>query len=139
MDFDPRARRVPGVSPVAGPPVTASDQQIGPGSTAAFFSRQRWGIPVQPTVSRPTAGTTASTILGGNAKRVFWMVVNRGIADVNLDTLATATLGNGILLAAGGGYASMDVLEDAEAVTYAVSVIAVSGTPQLWVYTVEAL
>lgn len=139
MDLDPRAQRRFATSPVPGPPVAQSWAEPSVGQTAALFSRNRWGIPTQPVISRPTASTTAADIIGGDPRRVFWMVVNRGTTDVNLDVGATATSGNGILLAAGGGYASMDVLEDAEAVTYSVSVLASSGTPQLWVYEVRAI
>lgn len=139
MDLDPRARRVPAVAPVAPALGEQSYQQPNVGQTAARFSLRRWGIPVRPVISRPTASTTAGDVLGGDAKRVFWMIVNRGTTDVSLDLEAAATAGNGILLAAGGGYASMDVTEDAEAVTYRVSAIAASGTPQLWVYQVLAV
>lgn len=138
MDRDPRAQRVPAVSPVPGPVLAAFYPEPSIGQTAARFSLLRWGIPVQPVVSRPTASTTAANVLDGNPKRVFWMVINRGTTDCNLDIGAVATAGNGILLAAGGGWASMDVLEDGESVAYSVSVIAASGTPQLWVYEVRA-
>jgi hypothetical protein len=109
------------------------------GQTAAFFAQQRFGTRLVGLTSRPSASTTPTTILGPDAKRLFWMVVNRGATDVNLDFGTPAAAGNGVLLAAGGGFASMQVDEDADTVTYFVSVVAASGTPQLWVYTLAAV
>lgn len=138
MDRDPRAQRVPSAPLNPGLPLPSQYREPSVGQTAARFSLSRWGIPVTPFPSRPSASTTAANILTGDPRRVFWLVTNRGATDVNLDIGTTAVAGQGVLLAAGGGWASCDALEDGEAPTWPVSVVAASGTPQLWLYEVRA-
>ncbi len=93
------------------------------GRTAAVFARNRFGGPTRPAESRVNVGTSVTPLIGNNPRRVFWMAVNRTPNEGALGLDPTLTFANGILLGPNGGFASMAVEEDGEAVGYAVFAI----------------
>jgi hypothetical protein len=131
MALDPRAARGP-YQPVARHVDPASGQEGAiEGATAAEFAQNRFGGPTRVQSTSVTLSTTFGQILGGNPRRVFWTIINRGTTDVGIDTDPASSQATGILLAAGGGYASMDVTEDGESVAWPVYGASASGTPQV--------
>lgn len=131
MDRDPRSQRGP-YQPVAR---VGNDPRPGVGAvvgaTAAEFSQTRFGGPTRVQSTTFTATTTWQPILAANPRRVFWTIINRGTVDAAVDVDSGATQANGILIAAGGGFASMDVQEDGESVAWPVFGATASGSAVL--------
>lgn len=90
------------------------------GSTAHEFSSRRFGGPVRPRSRVVSVATTPTQVLDNNPRRVYWLIVNRAVNNGAFDIAADVTAANGILLGAGGGFASMDVELDGETVGYEV-------------------
>lgn len=131
MAEDPRATRT-GYLPVPRHNATAIPGVGAPaGATAAEMSQTRFGGPTRVQSTTINASTTFGQILAANPRRVFWTIINRGVTDVAIDTDAAGSFASSILLAAGGGYASMDVAEDGESVAWPVFGASSSGSPAL--------
>lgn len=120
MAIDPRAapRRQ---NPTPRGPLSGGDA-VEPveGATAAQFARNRFGGPTRVNSFPFTFTTTPQIVLGSNPRRVFWLMVNRGIVSVAVDIDPAMTFANGVLLGAAGGFATEDVAEDGETVAWAV-------------------
>lgn len=108
------------------------------GSTAAEVAQARFKGPTRP-VWRPNVpvATTITPLLGNNPRRVFWMIMNRAVVNGAIGFDNELTAGTGILLAAAGGVATMDVEEDGEAVTYAVTGIMSGAAGAVTILEVE--
>lgn len=134
--MDPRAVRGPyQPAPRASDPFPAPTDAIR-GATAAEMSQQRFGGPTRVQSTVVTATTTWAQLLQGNPKRVFWTVINRAIVNAAIDIDAASTYANGIPLGAAGGFASMDVQEDGESVSWPVFGASESSTATLRVLEV---
>lgn len=128
MAEDPRARRTPYVpSPRATAEPPGGGEPVA-GATAAEMARRRFGRPTRVQSRAITLSATWGQILESNPRRLFWTIINRGVVNAAVDTDASATFANGILLGAAGGFASMDVEEDGETVGWTVYGAAESGT-----------
>ena len=106
---------------------------------AREFTLKRFGFPTRA-VENPVTdsiGTSAEEILRNNPDRVFWLVVNlsSNVVYVALSEEVSAT--HGIRLDANGGWASMSVEEDGEAVAYAVHAKATGAASAIYVLEME--
>lgn len=101
-----------------------------PGATASEFATLLYGGPTRIRSSSPTIGATLGQLIGNNPRRVHWTAMNRSVNNGALGWDRETTFANGVLLGAGGGFASMDVREDGEAVAWEVFAIndAAAGT-----------
>lgn len=75
--------------------------------------------------------STSVSRVANNPNRVNWIMINEGSTDIRLSNLPNVSSTSGWLLSANGGIVEMDWAEDAEAVSYDVYLIAVSGTPNV--------
>lgn len=100
------------------------------GAAAYQFSKRRFGGPTAPRQRAVTVNTTLGELLPENPLRVAWLAINRSVNNGALGFDNETTFANGFLLGAGGGFASMDVETDGEAVAYRVVAIndAAAGT-----------
>lgn len=116
--------------------MVANARDIVKGAAATFVEEQFKG----PTTLREnlTAVATGVTdVLPNDPERLGWMIVNHGANIGYLGFSREVAVGNGVFLAAGGGSASVNIVEDQELVTRAVyGIMAVLGGN--W-YTVEVL
>ncbi len=88
------------------------------GASAAEYSLRRFGYQTRLVVTHPSVDVTATAVLGDNPRRVAWLAINRSVNNGALDYGRDVAFASGVLLGAGGGFASMTVEEDGEAVTY---------------------
>jgi len=106
---------------------------------AREFTLKRFGFPTRA-VENPviaSVGTTAAEILRNNPDRVFWLVINLS-PNVVYGALSGDVSGSkGIRLDAYGGWASMSVEEDGEAVAYPVFAIATGADSAIYVLEIE--
>jgi len=110
-----------------------------PGSDTYAWVLREFGSPTHFSTRVVNVDTTTQQILADNPRRVMWFITNAGVFDVQIGFEAALVYGRGLLLAANGGYASMLVSEDAEAVAYPVFAVASAGPTWLYigeVYTV---
>lgn len=129
MAIDPRSRRgafqptprSAGLTPDSG------DDPVA-GSTAAEMSARRFGGRTRTQESSFTLTTTPQVIIGGNPRRVFWSMFNRGIVTAAVSTDASMTFANGIPMGAAGGFVQSDVTEDGDTVGWPVFGACESGT-----------
>jgi len=106
---------------------------------AREFTLKRFGFPTRP-VENPVAasvGTTAAEILKNNPDRVFWLVVNLSANVVYMGLSGDVSSTKGIRLDTNGGWASMSVEEDGEAVAYQVFAIASGAGSAIYVLEIE--
>lgn len=106
---------------------------------AYSFSEKWFGKPtrlVQNPVTN-SVGATPTLLLPNNPERVGWLIMNRSIADIAISFLPTPVLTDDWLITNSGGYVSMNVQEDGEAVTQAV--YAIGPAAGNTVYVVEVM
>ena len=106
---------------------------------AREFTLKRFGFPTRAVENPVVAavGTSALTVLRNNPDRVFWLVVNlsTNVVYVALSEEVSAT--HGIRLDANGGWVSMSVEEDGEAVGYEVYALATGADSDIYVLEME--
>ena len=108
---------------------------------AREFTLKRFGFPTRAVENPVTAElkTSAEPVLKNNPDRVFWLIINLG-ANVGFVALSS-DVGptKGVRLDTYGGWASMSVEEDGEAVAYEVHGVAPAGTSEIYVLEIEKL
>lgn len=137
MEFDPRVRRadaMPTPRSIDFPDQTANVPVQG--ATAAQIAAQQFGGPTRGNSVTVTLTTAPSVVLAGNPRRVFWMIINRGVVNAAVDIDSSMTAANGIPIGAAGGVVFSDVREDGEAVAWPVFGACDSGTCVVRVYEV---
>jgi len=82
-------------------------------------------------------GTTPTLILRNNPDRFQWLIVNLGTVDLFISFTREVSIARGIVIPAGGGFASMHAREDGEAVTYEIFGIVSTGTINIYVIEYE--
>jgi len=106
---------------------------------AREFTLKRFGFPTRP-VENPVAasvGTTAAEVLRNNPDRVAWLVVNLSANVVYVGFSGDVSSSKGIRLDPNGGYTSMSVEEDGEAVAYPVFAVATGADSAIYVLEIE--
>ena len=107
------------------------------GSTAHLAAIQRLGFPTRlNTRVVEVSDASATRVLDLNPRRLFWLLVNRGVDDVSLRFESYDVDAFGILATAYGGIVSASVDEDGEAVTYEVWAQSLRGSVPLYVVEV---
>ena len=106
---------------------------------AREFTLKRFGFPTRAVENPVVAavGTSAVVILKNNPDRVFWLVVNLSTNVVYVALSEDVGDAKGIRLDANGGWASMSVEEDGEAVAYAVHAKATGAASAIYVLEME--
>lgn len=107
------------------------------GATAAKFATERFGGPTRLIFRQVTLANTRQEVLGNNPRRVNWMLVNRNSQEIGVWFDWESTVGSSILIPPNGGFVSMDVETDGEAVT--LPVIGVTGTGGLVILALEVV
>lgn len=107
------------------------------GSTAYHVVRERTGRPSTFSERSVSTATGWQVILLNNPRRLFWLIINRGVDTVYIRFTPNVSYTSCIPLAPLGGTASMSVDEDGEAVTAEVSLYA--STSSLPVYILEVI
>jgi len=93
----------------------------GPGLAWAYALRKfGGGIKLVERLALPISNVTPTQVLLNDPDRVFWVVMNRSPYFGSISFYDVFTTATGLYLAGGGGYISMSVDEDGEAVTYPV-------------------
>lgn len=100
-------------------PVARGMPTVLPGETAAEYSLRIFGGPTRIQESRVTVGTTVTPLFTGNPRRVFWLAVNNAPNAGALGFDPSLTAVNGVVMGPNGGFASMEVFVDGEAVSWA--------------------
>jgi len=106
---------------------------------AREFGLKRFGFPTRA-VENPvidSVGTTAAEILKNNPDRVFWLVINLSPNVVYLGFTGEVSSTRGIRLDSYGGWASMSVEEDGEAVAYLIFALATGASSAIYVLEIE--
>lgn len=93
------------------------------GAAAYQFSKRRFGGPTTLRQRAVTVNTSLGELLPENPLRLAWLAVNRSVNNGAIGWDNETTFANGVLLGAAGGFASMDVETDGEAVAYRVNAI----------------
>lgn len=102
-------------------------------------SVKRFGFPTR-LIENPVTdaiGLTAEPVLRQNPDRVFWLIVNLSVNVVYLAFDQDVGPTKGIWLDANGGWASMAVDEDGEAVGYGVYGVATGADSAIYVIAIE--
>lgn len=107
------------------------------GATAADFATAKFSGPTRLIFRRLTLTATRTTALSPNPRRVHWLMINRSTITVGLWFDVEATVNESILLAGNGGFVSMSVDEDGEAVTLPVQLVTGSSGPVIVILEVE--
>lgn len=106
---------------------------------AREFSEKRFGFPTRAVENPVVAavGVTVVKILRNNPDRVFWIVVNLSANVVYVALSEDVSATKGIRLDANGGFTSMSVEEDGEAVAYDVYALATGAASAIYVLAIE--
>ena len=106
---------------------------------AREFTLKRFGFPTRAVENPVVAevGTSALTVLQNNPDRVFWLVVNLSTNIVYVALKSDVAATKGIRLDANGGWVSMSVEEDGEAVGYEVFAVATGEDSAIYVLEME--
>lgn len=96
------------------------------GSTAYELATEKLRAPTTLKERLVTVSNSVTEILPNNPRRLSWHVCNRSSSPVYFAFSTELTIGNGFFLDANGGFASMTVAEDGEAVGYSVYAISAS-------------
>ena len=106
---------------------------------AREFSLKRFGFPTRAVENPVVAevGTDATEILKNNPDRVFWLTLNLSGNTIYAALSEDVGPAKGIRLDANGGWASMSVEEDGEAVAYAVHAKASAAASAIYVLSIE--
>ena len=102
-------------------------------------SVKRFGFPTR-LIENPlitALGLTVDAILAPNPDRVFWLIVNLSVNVVYIAFDRDVSAAKGIWLDANGGWASMAVDEDGEAVAYGVYGLATGAASAIYVLEIE--
>lgn len=102
-------------------------------------SVKRFGFPTRLLENPVTnaIGVSAEPILAPNPDRVFWLIVNLSTNVVYIGFEQDVSATKGIWLDANGGWASMAVDEDGEAVAYGVYGLAAGAGSAIYVIAIE--
>jgi hypothetical protein len=108
---------------------------------AAEFSRKRFGRPTRLVVNPlvDSVGTSPVRVLANNPDRMMWLIINLSTNTVYLGFDPQVSSTRGIILGASGGYASMVIEDDGEAVAYEVWAVATGPNSPIYVIEVEAM
>lgn len=109
----------------------------GDETTAGRFSIARYGGPTTSLTTTKTIGTSVSHVLRNNPRRVAYRIFNRSANSIDLSFTSDVTVGTGIPLSAGTGYAEADVEVEGELVIQEVH--AISSAASSTVLVVEVL
>jgi hypothetical protein len=112
------------------PSVAASTLRVG---AALQWAEQDLGGPLVENESNIATSVVASVAIQGNGDRVGLVFVNNGSSDLLIGLQPNISATVGIRLVANGGAISMNVRDDFTLPSRQWYVIAVSGTPQLYV------
>ena len=106
---------------------------------AREFTLKRFGFPTRAVENPVVAavGTTADAVLRNNPDRVFFLVVNLSTNVVYVGLARDVGAAKGIRLDANGGWVSMSVEEDGEAVAYQIFAIATGAASAIYVLEME--
>ena len=106
---------------------------------AREFTLKRFGFPTRAVENPVVAavGTSALTVLRNNPDRVFWLVVNLSTNVVYVALARDVAATKGIRLDPNGGWTSMSVEEDGEAVAYEVFAKATGASSAIYVLEME--
>jgi len=107
--------------------------------SVAEYVEKKFGFPTRAIENpvRNTLTTTAAIVLYQNPDRFQWLIINLGDYDIYVAFKSDVSRAKGIRIPAGGGYASMHVDEDGEAVTYELWGISPDGTVNIYVVEYE--
>ena len=106
---------------------------------AREFTLKRFGFPTRA-VENPVSdeiGTSAEPVLKNNPDRVFWLIVNLSTNVVYVALARDVGATKGIRLDSNGGWVSMSVEEDGEAVGYEVFAVATGAASAIYVLEME--
>lgn len=105
------------------------------------WTLKRFGRPTRA-IQNPltdTVGTTPTLILHNNPDRFMWLVVNLSPNNVYLAFDPKVSSTRGILLTPSGGWVSMVIEDDGEAVVYEVWAVASAAPSAIYVVEMEAI
>ena len=106
---------------------------------AREFTLKRFGFPTRAVENPVVAavGVAVLTVLRNNPDRVFWLIVNLSANIVYVGLAGDVSATKGIRLDANGGWVSMSVEEDGEAVGYEVFAVATGAASAIYVLEME--
>lgn len=109
------------------------------GSTTYKVSTERIYAPTTLLERVIVLSDVLTEILNNNPRRLSWHICNRDVSPIYYGFSTNVSENNGFFLAANGGFASMHVTEDGEAVGYPVYALSVSGAAVVRIMEVVTL
>jgi hypothetical protein len=108
----------------------------GDETTAGRYSIARYGGPTTSVTTTKTVGTSVSHVLRNNPRRVAYRIFNRSANSIDLSFTSDVTVGGGIPLSPGTGFAEADVEIEGELVIQEVHGIASAASSTVLVVEV---